>query len=104
MTDYTIFNIVWFTVSLSTAWLFTRDRRKIARIVRMSAVVVLLSFPWDCLAVAKRAWDYGTPGPRLFGVPLNDLLFIFSCSAFSGSLLLSQAIGRSNSSAEPQKK
>lgn len=94
MTNYTVFNFVWFAISVSVVWLLMRDRRRMGRIMRMATVVVLLSFPWDYLAVTTRTWDYGAPGPRLFGVPLNDMLFIFSCSAFAGSLLLSLVIGR----------
>jgi lycopene cyclase domain-containing protein len=90
MTRYTVFNIVWLTGSLLTAGVLLRNVRKLIRVFRVSLVVVIVAFPWDYIAVSNRTWDYVAPGPRLFKVPLNDSLFIFSCSVFTSSILLSR--------------
>jgi lycopene cyclase domain-containing protein len=92
MTAYFIFNLVWFVIALLTAWLLLREIQRLMQVVRVAMVVVIIAFPWDHLAVASRAWDYGAPGPRMFGVPLNDSLFILSCSIISSSILLSKVM------------
>ena len=94
MTIYTAFNAIWFSIAFATAWALTRDIRKLMRVVRVGLVVVIIAFPWDYLAMTNRAWAYGAPGHKLFGVPLNDSIFIFSCSIFASSILLSQVISR----------
>jgi lycopene cyclase domain-containing protein len=94
VTRYTILNIIYFLASSTTAWLLLRDRLQILRSVRVSMLITILAFPWDHLAISYHAWDYGSPGLRLFDVPLNDSAFIFCCSLFTTTILLSLGIAR----------
>jgi hypothetical protein len=91
MTTYTIYNIsvallvapVPFAVPRMHRW------RSIAVAARLAIVITLLAFPWDFFALQMGAWAHPTdPGPRIHGVPLNDLLFIWLASYFTGIMLM----------------
>jgi lycopene cyclase domain-containing protein len=92
MTAYSVFNAVWLGIAVITAWSLLRDAERFMQVIRVATIVVIIAFPWDHVAVVNHVWDYGAPGPRLFGVPLNDSLFIFSCSIVSSCILLSKVM------------
>ncbi len=90
MTLYTKLNIAWLSLSVLASCFLLHNARSLLRTARVAAVVVIIAFPWDFIAIANRAWDYGTPGFRVLGVPINDSIFIFACSLFASSALLSR--------------
>ena len=46
-------------------------------------------YPWDFFAIHWRAWAYCEVVPRLLGVPVYDLIFIFTCTVLRASLFSS---------------
>lgn len=89
MTIYSQFNVA-FGLAVGLALLvLVQSREQLYLILRVSAFVTLLAFPWDFLAIQFRAWDYTDPGLRLFGVPVNDVIFMFLCSLLTTGTLTS---------------
>jgi|ERR1043165_453514 lycopene cyclase domain-containing protein len=63
-----------------------RSRRQLVVILRTATVVTLLSYPWDFFAIHWHAWAYGEEVPKILGVPVFDLIFIFVCTVLTASL------------------
>ena len=92
MTIYTIY-ILGFTVFvLPVSYLITGryDRkRKILLSARIGFLLTLLIYPWDFFAIRLGAWTYPNfAGWTVFGVPLNDLFFIWLCSYLACAVLI----------------
>jgi|ERR1700724_952554 len=94
MSRYSLFNISITILALTLSALFIRSRVQFVVVLRTALTITLLSYPWDFFAIHYRAWSYEHPGPKLLNVPINDLLFIFSCTLFSASLLTFPGLGR----------
>lgn len=81
MTSYTAYNIIIAVFILPICyWLAGyKDRlRNIRLCARVAFLITLISYPWDFFAIQFGIWTYPLdPGPRLFNVPLNDLVFIW---------------------------
>jgi|GEM_PF-3314343 len=86
MSRFTIFNVIFTAIVAITLTILLRDRRELRLTLQVSLYVTALSYPWDFFAITIGAWSYTSPGPRIFSVPINDLLFIFSASAFSAGV------------------
>jgi len=92
MTSYTIFNAVLGLILVPAGhFLPSRQRRGLATALasRIGLLVVLISYPWDFFAIRNDAWRYPLdPGPTLYGVPINDLVFIWLCTYLTVRVLL----------------
>jgi lycopene cyclase domain-containing protein len=97
MTGYTIYNVVLATLILPPiVWYAAREARwRDLRIsIRVSFLMAVIAYPWDFFAIHHNVWAYpNDPGPRLYDVPLNDLVFIWICTQLASSVLLA-VIGR----------
>ena len=89
MTSYTKFNLVVLGACALLTFPLYVSKQRFLTAIRTATFVTVLAFPWDFFAIWLNVWDYSDPGPRLFSVPVNDLIFIFSCTYFSSMYLLS---------------
>lgn len=88
MSLYSLFNLVLGLLFGAASVLlvgFTRWHRLAARI---SVLMVLAAYPWDFFAIHLQVWAHHDPGPRLFTVPVNDLIFIFICTYLTVCVLV----------------
>gem|GEM_PF-5905109 len=92
MTHYTAYNLVLAALILPISfWLAgLRDRRhNLLLSARIAFLVTLIGFPWDFFAIHVGVWRYpGDPGVRIYGVPLNDLIFMWLCTHLACSFLV----------------
>lgn len=84
--DYLQFNVLLLALILLFVRTINREWPS-WRATRAAVFVTLLAFPWDFFAVSNAVWAYSEPGVRAYGVPVNDSLFIFTCSLLTCSLL-----------------
>lgn len=87
MSVYTSFNIAFVAFVGAVCVLSRSPAARVKVALQVAAIVTLLAYPWDFFAVQLGAWGYTAPGPRFFGVPFNDLVFIFAGSLLSTVLL-----------------
>lgn len=88
MSDYTLFNVgLGVCVAISSSYLLRQGRFHLLA-ARIGLLLVLIAYPWDFFAIKLSVWTYSAPGPRLFSVPLNDLIFIFLCTYLTVTVLL----------------
>jgi lycopene cyclase domain-containing protein len=92
MTGYTIFNLLLAALILpAMVWLAAREGRwgDLRISTRISFMMVALAYPWDFFAIHLNVWAYPTdPGPKLYDVPVNDLVFIWICTQLASGVLL----------------
>lgn len=90
MTSYTVFNAIFGTIVLPVSYWLTRGRWHDLRIaMRVAFMMVAIAYPWDFFAVQLKVWIYPVdPGPTLYGVPVNDSVFIWMCTHLTASVLL----------------
>jgi lycopene cyclase domain-containing protein len=92
MSTYTILNIGLALIALpASIWITVgQDSWAIRRLAaRISTLMMCIVYPWDFVAIHLQLWTYGDSiGPRLFEVPLNDLLLTWLCSYLTCSVLL----------------
>jgi hypothetical protein len=92
MSRYTIFNLVLAAILIPTSIYLLNQAsclRKFKVAHRIAAKLALFAYSWDFFAIQLGAWRYPKdPGPKLYGVPLNDLVLIWICSQFSVALFI----------------
>jgi lycopene cyclase domain-containing protein len=90
VTPYTIFNAVLGGVMVPVScWLLAGKWRDIRIASRVAFLMVALAYPWDFFAVKLNVWNYpSNPGAMLYGVPVNDSVFIWLCTFLTSSVLL----------------
>lgn len=98
MNNYVVFNIVFGAIVAASMPFLIRSSAQLRIALLTAAYVTVFAFPWDHFAITHGAWTYPNPGPRLFDVPVNDIIFIFVGSLFSAAILDS----RGRIGAEPQ--
>lgn len=86
--DYSLFNAALSLPILTSVAFLLRTRREFAKALRVALGIAIISYPWIYFLISLGAWDYSQPGPRLFRVPINDLIFTFLCTLLSGSLFV----------------
>jgi len=87
MSLYTKFNIAFGVLTLITA--LCSSQRKTKLLLKVSLLMSFLSFPWNYFAVSEKVWIHPVdPGLRIYGVPLNDIILVFSCTFLASNLLL----------------
>ncbi len=91
MASYSLYNlcvaVLIATLCYTIAW---RNRKSIFFLsARIGLLITVLLYPWDFFAVRLGVWTYPKdPGMRIYGVPLNDSLFIWLCSFLACVILL----------------
>lgn len=91
MTSYGLFNVVLALAAFSAAAvLFPQPKLQHARTAgRVALLITIFAYPWDFFAVRLGVWLYPVePGVMLYGVPVNDLVFMWLCSYFGASFLM----------------
>lgn len=106
MSDYTIYNLVLAGVIVPFAcWLLWRtdEIRRFTLAVRISTLVALIGYPWDFFAIRTGVWRHPTdPGVTVYGVPVNDLVFMWLCTLLSSSVLIALRAGQTHSQRHPE--
>jgi lycopene cyclase domain-containing protein len=82
MTHYATFNAMLGAVLVPlSCWLLVGRWREILIAARVAFLMVILAYPWDFFGVQLNVWDYPrNPGTKLYGVPINDSVFIWICT------------------------
>lgn len=91
MATFTLYNLIFATFSLFFSYLILgrRNRKHLLLSARVALLITVILYPWDFFAIRLGAWSYPAyPGWRLYGVPLNDLLFIWLCSYLTCVVLI----------------
>jgi lycopene cyclase domain-containing protein len=76
-------------VSIFPVYYISRNRHLIRSAVTVVAASLVIGFVWDYTAIARGWWTYSDGfliEPKLFGVPLEDLIFMVVVTAFGISL------------------
>lgn len=93
MSTYTVYNLVLLLVICSISYFLVNGPDKWADTLlsaRVGVLLVLFAYPWDFFALQMNVWNHpNDPGPRLFGVPFNDLFFFWICTFLTCNALLS---------------
>jgi lycopene cyclase domain-containing protein len=92
MTTYTWFNLLFAPIAVIVAFCGIRSWPQARIVLRTAFAMVFLAYPWDYFAVTWGAWDYPDPGLRLFLVPINDSVFIFTATLVTATLLSSPSV------------
>lgn len=108
MNTYTLFNLALAAVLLPASyWLAMPQSRRAEALLasRIGVLVTLLSYPWDFFAIQRGVWRYPIdPGVDIYGVPVNDLFFIWQCTYFTSSVLLRLQRGQAGSEGHAESK
>lgn len=108
MTKYTWYNLILTAFTLPVSyWLAGANNRRHRILVaaRIGLLITVLLYPWDFFAIRLGAWTYPDfTGLRVYGVPLNDSLFIWLCSYLSCLVLIRVDRRNSNDHAYSERK
>jgi lycopene cyclase domain-containing protein len=92
MTTYTAYNLILAALILPFSyWLAGRAdrRRNLLLSARIALILTVLIYPWDFFAIRLGSWTYPDfDGLKIYGVPLDDSLFIWLCSYLSCVVLI----------------
>jgi lycopene cyclase domain-containing protein len=92
MNAYYLYNSILAVVIFFIAYWLAPPKNKIRDLLiasRISLLMTMMVYPWDFFAIHHRAWAYpDDPGIRLYGVPVNDLIFTWLCTTLAASVLL----------------
>lgn len=92
MPRYYIYNLIFSVIVIPFCyWLVGPElrRRQLALSARVAGLLTVLYYPWDFFAIRLGVWTYPTnPGFRIYGVPGNDLVFIWLCSFLTCCVLV----------------
>ena len=103
--EYLFFNAFLGLVALIVAIFCIQSLEQLKKVISIALIAVALGFPWDFFAISIKAWGHVDPGPRLLGVPINDLILIFFMTSITASLLIarfSQIVESTNRQAETE--
>lgn len=91
MTAYGYYNLALAgVVALLVFGIFQRGqpRSQSWRCARIGLLLVACGYPWDFFAIRLGVWRYPhDPGWLIYGVPLNDLVFMWLCTFLATSYL-----------------
>jgi lycopene cyclase domain-containing protein len=92
VTTYTLYNLALAVFILAVSYLVAgraNRRRNLVLSARIALLLTLLLYPWDFFAIRLGAWTYPNyDGWRIYGVPINDSLFIWLCSYLTCVVLI----------------
>ena len=108
MTRYTAYNLILGVIVLVfSAWLLgpgPARRRGVGAAARVALLLTLMGYPWDFFAIRLGVWSYPQdPGPRLFDVPVNDLVFMWLCTYLTCSVLIAARRGHPGRQGNPER-
>jgi lycopene cyclase domain-containing protein len=70
---------------------------------RIALLITVLLYPWDSFAISLGVWTYpNDTGLRIYGVPLNDSIFIWLCSYLACVVLIRIDSRNSKNGSDPQ--
>lgn len=92
MNLYAAYNIGLAAIVLPVSYWLVAARRirhtDLLLAARVALLVTLISYPWDFFAIRLGVWRYPNhPGPTIYDVPINDLVFIWLCTYFTSVVL-----------------
>lgn len=87
MSYYTLVNAFATAVAVAV-WVSLKSTRQRLRLLKLSALSAMLGFPWLYFGIQQEAWTHSAPGPRLFDVPINELMLAVIMSFINGGVLL----------------
>jgi hypothetical protein len=92
MTVYSIYNLVLAGLILPATYCIAgrEDRwRTLSVAAKVGVLLTLIAYPWDFFAIQFNAWRYvNDPGPLVYGVPFNDLIFMWLCTYLACTALI----------------
>ncbi len=92
MTTYTAYNLILAALILPFSYWFAGRgdrRRNLLLSARIALILTVLLYPWDFFAIRLGSWTYPDfDGWQIYGVPLNDSLFIWLCSYLTCVVLI----------------
>lgn len=98
MSQYSLFNLMLASLVLPLSWLMLSPGRRIAGLAlaaRVGFIASTIGFYLDFFGIYFKTWEYPVdPGPKLYGVPINDIFFMWLCSVFACCVLIRTAEGR----------
>jgi len=105
MSNYTIYNFcLALGVLAAVALVAPRplSMHWFSKSARAALLLTVFAYPWDFFAISVGVWSYPQdPGFMVFGVPLNDLVFMWLCTFLSVNLLnWASPFGKRNSPRE----
>jgi lycopene cyclase domain-containing protein len=74
-------------VTVVIAVLMIRTARQLRACLFATALSILIGYPWNAFAISAGVWASRAPGPRLFAVPVNDVVFLALCTLVSCTIL-----------------
>lgn len=88
MNSYTLFNVLFMILAVWVMFLKLGSMKQLLQRFRIGLILVLIGYPWDYYAISLGVWVYpNDPGPRIYGVPANDMWLLFSSTLIITSLL-----------------
>lgn len=87
MSTYSVYNLVLAAILVPIGAALLRSRAHFVACVRAALVIMVMAFPWGVFARDVQVWEYADPGTTLYGVPLNDVWFMGTCTFFASALL-----------------
>ncbi len=95
MATYTQYNLILTALILPLSYALLRPPTRTTDMLtsaRIGCLMILCAYPWDYFAITLGVWTYPRdPGQRLYGVPINDLSFIWLCTYLTCCALRSAA-------------
>jgi lycopene cyclase domain-containing protein len=92
MSDYTLYNLGYAALAVPACIVFLHRKtgwRGVRLCGRLGVLVTAFGYPWDFFGIHFEAWSYPKdPGPLLYGVPVNDLVFMWLCTFLATSFLM----------------
>ena len=85
--SYTLVNAIAAAFAV-VVWISLKSARQRRRLLKLSALSAMLGFPWLYFGVQQGSWAHSAPGPRLFSVPVNELLLAVIMAFINGGVLL----------------
>lgn len=89
MTTYALFNLVFAAAVAVVSPFLIKTRAQLRAVIHASLFITVFAYPWDFFAVHLGVWEYAQPGPLIYGVPLNDSVFIFVCMFLGAAIFCS---------------
>jgi len=104
MYNWYILALAAFTLPIAY-WLARKNerRRTLLLAARIASLMTVLLYPWDYFGIRHGAWTHPSfTGWRIYGVPLNDLAFIWLFTYLACVVLIRFDRGKSHGYTHPQ--
>ena len=92
MNNYFLYNMALAAIIFPFSYFVAgaeRRMRDIRTAARIAVLITLIAYPWDFFAIRLNVWRYPVdPGATIYGVPTNDLIFMWLCTFLTSSILI----------------